>query len=89
MGRVFTAQEMEACGFLSRIIPKDKFRETVLALAEDAAKFSTEAIKVTKELVRGFDRKFLEHVNDVEMDRLAERMASPDSLESIMRFVGE
>ncbi|KAI8141014.1 ClpP/crotonase-like domain-containing protein [Fennellomyces sp. T-0311] len=89
LGRVFTADEMERCGFLSRILPKENFREQVLAIAEDAAKFSLEATKVTKELVRGFDRKFLEEVNELEMEKLAERMGSPDSFEAIMRFVEE
>ena len=79
---------MERCGLLSRILPKENFREQVLAIAEETAKFSLEAMKVTKELVRGYDREFLEQVNANEMERLGERMASPDSLESIMKFVG-
>ncbi|KAI9272995.1 ClpP/crotonase-like domain-containing protein [Phascolomyces articulosus] len=89
LGRVFTADEMERCNFLTRLLPKENFREQVLAIAEETAKFSVEAMKVTKELIRGYDRKFLEEVNEVEMERLAERMASPDSLESILRFVEE
>lgn len=88
MGRTFTAKEMEACGFISQIIPKENFREQILAIAEQASAFSPEAMKVTKDLIRENERKFLEQVNDIEMERLAERMASPDSLESILRFVG-
>ena len=88
MGRTFTVKEMEACGFVSRIIPKENFREEILAIAENASAFSPEAMKVTKDLIRENERKFLEQVNDVEMERLAERMGSPDSLESILKFVG-
>lgn len=80
---------MEDCGFVSRIIPKENFREQILAIAEDASAFSPEAMRVTKDLIRENERKFLEQVNDVEMERLAERMASPDSLESILKFVGK
>lgn len=79
---------MEACGFISQIIPKENFREQILAIAEQTSTFSPEAMKVTKDLIRENERKFLEQVNDIEMERLAERMASPDSLESILRFVG-
>ncbi|CDH53880.1 enoyl-delta isomerase mitochondrial [Lichtheimia corymbifera JMRC:FSU:9682] len=87
LGRTFTAKEMEDCGFVSRIIPKENFREQILAIAEDASAFSPEAMRVTKDLIRENERKFLEQVNDVEMERLAERMASPDSLKSILKFV--
>ncbi|KAI7881830.1 ClpP/crotonase [Lichtheimia hyalospora FSU 10163] len=87
LGRTFTAKEMEACGFVSKIIPKESFREEILAIADNASAFSPEAMKVTKDLIRENERKFLERVNDIEMERLAERMASPDSLESILRFV--
>jgi peroxisomal 3,2-trans-enoyl-CoA isomerase len=89
MGRTFTAEELERCNLISRLIPKDSFRTDVLALAEEAAKFSPEAMKVTKELIRGFDREILLQVNDVEMKRLTERMASKESQDSIMKFVGE
>ncbi|KAI8384739.1 ClpP/crotonase-like domain-containing protein [Radiomyces spectabilis] len=87
MGRVFSAQEMEQCGFLSRVFPEANFRETVLLLAEEAAQFSLEAIKVTKGLIRHTDRRLLSQVNQNEVDQLMDRMTSKDSLESIMRFV--
>ncbi|KAI8877564.1 ClpP/crotonase [Backusella circina FSU 941] len=89
MGRTFTADELERCNFISRLIPKDSFRTDVLALAEDAAKFSVEAMKVTKELVRGVDRDLLLEVNDVEMKRLTEIMASKESQDRVMQFVND
>lgn len=79
---------MEECNFL-RCLPAENFRENVLALAENAAKFSLEAMKVTKELIRSVDRELLLKVNEIEMEKLAERMESSDSLESIMAFVGK
>ncbi|KAI9359737.1 ClpP/crotonase-like domain-containing protein [Pilaira anomala] len=89
MGRQFSATEMVDCGFVSRTIPADKIRETVLELAGNAAEFSAEALKVTKDLIKGVDRELLEKVNQEEMRMLGERMASSDSVESIMRFVAE
>ncbi|KAI9313593.1 ClpP/crotonase-like domain-containing protein [Dichotomocladium elegans] len=89
LGRTFSAQEMEQIGFISRTFPKENFREQMLTIAEEGAKFSLEAMKVTKDLIHGYERKFLEKVNDIEMERLGERMASPDSLQSILRFVEE
>ncbi|KAF7726561.1 Enoyl-CoA delta isomerase 2, mitochondrial [Apophysomyces ossiformis] len=89
MGRTFTAEEMKDCGMISKLIPVENFRETVLGYAEEAAQFSVEAMKVTKDLIRRVDRETLLRANDVEMERLAERMGSQDSLDSIMRFVEE
>lgn len=88
MNRQFSAQEMEQCGFISRILPVEGFREHVLKLAADTAKFSLDAMKTTKKLVRDIDREMLLRVNEEEIDRLAERMASPESIESILKFVG-
>ncbi|KAF1807657.1 ClpP/crotonase-like domain-containing protein [Mucor lusitanicus] len=89
MGRTFTAQELVDCGFISRIVPTEGFRETILGLAGEASKFSTEALKVTKDLIKGIDRDLLEQVNQREMKALGERMGSSDSVESIMRFLEE
>ncbi|KAH8555345.1 ClpP/crotonase-like domain-containing protein [Umbelopsis sp. PMI_123] len=87
MNRQFTAQELEQTGFVGRILPADGFHEQVLKLATDAAKFSLEALKTTKKLVRDADRELLLKVNEEEIDRLAERMTSPDSLQKIMEFI--
>ncbi|KAI8337285.1 ClpP/crotonase-like domain-containing protein [Chlamydoabsidia padenii] len=88
LGRRFSAKEMEECGFL-RILPADNFQEHVMTLASQASEFSAEAMKVTKELVRGVDRDLLLKTNDIEMKRLAERMDSADSIQSMVRFVEE
>lgn len=87
MGRTFTAQELEQCGLVGRILPAEGFLKAVLAIAEDAAKFSPAAIATTKELVRHVDRDLLLQVNEEEMARLEERRASKESRESIMNFV--
>ncbi|KAI8342405.1 ClpP/crotonase-like domain-containing protein [Chlamydoabsidia padenii] len=86
LGRRFSAKEMEACGFL-RILPKDNFHQHVMTLASQATEFSVQAMKVTKELVRGVDRDLLLKTNEEEMDQLAHRMGSADSFESIQRFL--
>ncbi|ORX58166.1 ClpP/crotonase [Hesseltinella vesiculosa] len=86
LGRRFSAKEMEECNFL-RVLPSEGFHDQVIKLAAQASNFSLEALKVTKSLVRGVDRELLHKTNTDEMDRLAERMVSPDSLESIMKFM--
>lgn len=87
MGRTFTAQEMEQCGFISRTFPADGFHKKMLEIAEEAAQFSGEALAVTKKLIRDVDRQELFKVNEVEMTRLTERMKTKDSINSIMKFV--
>lgn len=89
MGRTFSSSEMVDCGFVSRTFPTETFREQILEIAGDAAKLSTDALKVTKDLIRNVERELLEKINQEEMRMLGERMASSDSLESIMRFVGK
>lgn len=89
MGRPFSSSEMVDCGFVSRTLPTETFREQVLEIAGNAAQFSSEALKVTKDLIKGVDRELLEKVNQEEMRMLGERMGSSDSIESIMRFVGK
>ncbi|GAA5815528.1 hypothetical protein MFLAVUS_009040 [Mucor flavus] len=88
-GRTFSSSEMVDCGFVSRTVPKDNFREDILKIAGNAAQFSAEALKVTKDLIKGVDRELLEKVNQEEMRMLGERMGSSDSVESIMRFLAE
>lgn len=87
MGRTFTAPELVECGFVSRLFPLEGFHEQVLALAEEAAKFSADALAVTKKLVRDVDRQELLKVNEVEMIRLTERMKAQDSQDAINAFV--
>ncbi|KAI9495206.1 ClpP/crotonase-like domain-containing protein [Zychaea mexicana] len=89
MGRTFSAQEAIESGFVSRSYPEEGFRETVLGLAEDAAKFSADALAVTKKLTRDAERDLLHRVNEEEMARLTERNASKESIETVMRFAEE
>ncbi|KAL0083410.1 ClpP/crotonase-like domain-containing protein [Phycomyces blakesleeanus] len=86
MGRTFTAKELEQAGLISRTFPTESFHEQVMALAEKAAEFSVNAMKITKELVRSVDRELLLSTNVIEMERLGECMTSSDSLESMLRF---
>lgn len=87
MGRTFTAEELVSCGFISRTFAAEGFYEKVLGLAEQAANFSAEAVAVSKKLIRDVDREELLKVNEIEMQRLSERMESKDSQDAIMKFV--
>ena len=87
MGRTFTAQELVDCGMVSRILPAEEFHGRVLALAEEAAKFSGEAIAISKRLIRDVDRQLLLNTNEIEMIKLDERSRSKDSQDAIMRFM--
>lgn len=89
MGRTFSAKELEAAGFISRTIPADDFHRDVLRIAEEAAKFSSEAIRITKKLVRDVDRELLLKVNQEEMAQLTACAQSKASMDSIHRFVEE
>lgn len=61
----------------------------MLSIAEEAAKFSADALGVTKKLIRDVDRQVLLDVNEVEMIKLTERMKSKDSQDAINAFVEE
>lgn len=87
MGRTFTAPELVDCGFISRLLPLEGFHKQVLAMAEEAAKFSADALAVTKKLIRDVDRQELLKVNEIEMIKLTERMKAKDSQDAINAFV--
>ena len=89
MGRTLSAQEMVEANMVARIYPAEGFRETVLKLAEDAAKFSAEALATTKKLSRDAERETLLNVNNAEMAALAIRTTSKDSIETVRRFAGK
>ncbi|KAF9389889.1 Enoyl-CoA delta isomerase 2, mitochondrial [Podila verticillata] len=87
MGRKFTAQEMEKCGMVARIFPRETFMDEVLKLATAAAKYPPQAMKDTKALIRDHEYEFLEKVNAREMTLLGVRMASDESAQAIMEFM--
>ncbi|RUP47284.1 hypothetical protein BC936DRAFT_145906 [Jimgerdemannia flammicorona] len=72
----------------TRIIPADKFHDTVFDLAAQAAQLPLNAMRLTKALVRDVDRELLERVNEAEMTLLIDRMLSDESMEAVMQFVG-
>lgn len=82
-------EEMVACGFVSRTIGKDQLRTETLKLAEEAARFSPAALKVTKDLIRECERPLLHKVNEDEMAKLVVRVRSPESIASLNAFVGK
>ncbi|KAI8341135.1 ClpP/crotonase-like domain-containing protein [Chlamydoabsidia padenii] len=87
MGHTKSVDEMVACGFVSRTIPKDRIRTEALQLAEDTTQFSTAALKVTKDLVRGFERQLLHRINNNEMAQLYHQVRTPESIASLNGFV--
>lgn len=89
MGRKFTAQEMEKCGMVARIFPRETFMDEVLKLATAAAKYPPQAMKDTKALIRDHDYDFLEKVSAREMTLLGVRMASDESAQAIMEFMSK
>lgn len=89
MGRTFTAQELEQCGFISQVIPSEGFREKVLEIAENAADFSSVAMGITKKLIRDTDREELLLINDIEMKQLSLCMESKESINQILLFVNK
>ena len=66
-GRAFTAEEMEKCGFVNKVVPNDKLEETVLEIA------SIIAIKPL-ELLMG-DKYYLEILRDMNISSSASRIA--------------
>lgn len=89
MGRTFTAQELEQCGFISQILPSEGFHEKVIEIAEKATQYSSVAIAVTKKLMRDIDREKLLLVNEIEMKQLSICMESKESIDQILLFVSK
>src|SRR5271154_218435 len=62
-GEVMTAEELSSVGFITRVIPAEGFMDKVLEVAERMAGYSQNAIRTTRELLRGKLRAQLHEAN--------------------------
>ena len=86
-GEVMTAQELYIAGMITRIIPADKFMDGVIEVSERMAGYSQDAIRRTRELVRGNLREELHRANLRECNALRERAANNDAMPNILAFI--
>nr|KAJ3406748.1 Enoyl-CoA delta isomerase 2, mitochondrial [Polyrhizophydium stewartii] len=88
MGRTMTAKEWEAAGLVTDVFPVEGFLDRVLAKADQAASYSSDAVQGSLKLVRSVDRDVLLKMNDLEIKLLVERMTSADFANAVASFMG-
>eukprot|EP01095_Lingulamoeba_sp_RSL-Kostka_P017712 TRINITY_DN9399_c0_g1_i1.p1 TRINITY_DN9399_c0_g1~~TRINITY_DN9399_c0_g1_i1.p1 ORF type:complete len:295 (-),score=98.77 TRINITY_DN9399_c0_g1_i1:140-1024(-) len=86
LGKKFTAEEAERCGFVSQVFPDETFHEDVLNIARKMAAFPPNALKDTKKLIK-FNNEELHEINKRELDILVERFMSEECTTAIMNFM--
>lgn len=92
MGKTLTAVEAERVGFVSEIFPQAAFHEMLMKKANRMASYPPIALQETKALSSNYDmggmtrREFLHKVSRKELEQLAIRMASKESLAAITAF---
>ena len=86
LGREFGAEEAVAMGLANAAYPSEalvgKAMETVLQLASQPP----EAVRVSKELIRGRDREEIAEVMKVEFEQFLGRLMSPEAAEAFQAF---
>ncbi|KAJ3280858.1 Enoyl-CoA delta isomerase 2, mitochondrial [Blyttiomyces sp. JEL0837] len=87
LGVEYSAQEWERMGMIARIIPADRLRDEVLAIAKKAAGYSPTAMAKSKNLVVGALRDRLLETNAKEMELVEERMNSQEFVQAVMKFM--
>ena len=85
-GQRMTPQELESAGLITKILSKEGFLESVLAIARGAVKLPPKSLVVNKELMMRGTREELLKVNEIEMEVLRKQTRGKESKEAIRDF---
>eukprot|EP01124_Arcella_intermedia_P024665 TRINITY_DN4217_c0_g2_i1.p2 TRINITY_DN4217_c0_g2~~TRINITY_DN4217_c0_g2_i1.p2 ORF type:complete len:123 (-),score=20.66 TRINITY_DN4217_c0_g2_i1:470-838(-) len=89
MGRELSGMEAERANLVSEVIPEEKFEAEVLRRAKEMASFPPQALRDTKELIRGPLRPTLKAANHREVQCIAKRVRSDECHQAIARWMAE
>jgi peroxisomal 3,2-trans-enoyl-CoA isomerase len=88
-GDRFAASELESAGLVTKVIPKEKFLDTVLDNCYRIARLPTDALTVNKSLMMRTCRQELLEANEVEMKLLNEKARSGEARTAVNNFLAE
>ncbi|GAA0685278.1 enoyl-CoA hydratase-related protein [Marinobacterium maritimum] len=86
-GNPFDAQCAQDAGIVNQIVPREQLEQTALKRAHALSQLPTEALKLSKQLVRDLQREQLHTVIDQEAKLFAERLASSEARVAFSNFL--
>lgn len=86
-GRMMGADEAEACGLVTRIIPLDTFQEESLALAQKIAGFSQPVVELLKEAICASENMSLSEGLRLEQSLFQKTFSLKDRQEGMKAFL--
>ena len=88
-GDRLTAAELESAGLVTKVLPKEKFFDTVLAQCLRIAKQPADSLKLNKSLMMRSCRKELLEVNQLELRELSKKAKSQEAKDAVKGFLAE
>lgn len=86
LGREFDANEALAMGLVNAVFPSSELLAQAMEPVAQLAAQPPEAIRVTKELIRGRDRAGIAEAMQVEFEQFMGRLMSPEAAEAFQAF---
>lgn len=86
LGETLTAPEAHAAGLVHKVVEGRHLEAAVLAVAGALAEKPQEALRITRELIRGPRRRLLERIEE-EAGHFRARLASPEAREAFAAFM--
>jgi Delta3-Delta2-enoyl-CoA isomerase len=87
LGRKMSACELDGSGLVTRVFDADVFDERVREALDTLTAYPPETLRTSKMINRAELIETLKRVNRAEVKLLNERWASPECLESVMKFL--
>ncbi len=89
LGEPFSAADAHAAGLVNRVVAAEALEQTAMALAEALAARPPEALRLSKQLIRGPRAAEVQAVMDKESALFVERLASDEARGAFLSFLGK
>jgi enoyl-CoA hydratase/carnithine racemase len=86
LGREFGPEEAVAMGLANAVFPSATLQKEALAQVAQLVAQPPEAVRVSKELIRGRDREAIAAVMQAEFEQFMARLMSPEAAEAFQAF---
>lgn len=86
-GNPFDAKSAMEAGLVNQVVPRDQLEQVSLKRAQKLIQLPTEALVLSKQLVRGHQKEQLHTVIDQEAKLFGERLSSPEARAAFSNFL--
>ena len=86
LGEPFNGQKAKELGLVNDVVAPEKLMETATAAAQKLAQRPPAALRLTKSLLKRWNRETLDQVIPAELELFAEQLRSPEAKEAMTAF---